>query len=303
MSKDFVRVIDTDGNVLEHYILKPGEELAVVNKKKELTDKQIEFLNSNKELKDINNQLGGFVTMCYVKNEVLFNEFDIMASSVSRLIYLATYLEYNDKEDGLLVCKSKYNKLIPMNRKIMMSKLRLSEKTFKTFLYDVKAHNLIFENGGKLYLNPDYFTKGKCSFDTKSYTRLYIDPIRSLFENSKVSSHKQLSYVFRLIPMIHYHLNVICYNPDETNIKKIKDISLVDICGLLGIDVVNKSRFKRDMLKFYVTIEGEKFYLFKYVKVEGLESDKDYFVINPYVIYKGNDPKMLISIGKLFYFD
>lgn len=302
MIGDIVRVVDTDGNVLENYILKSGEELAVVNKRKELSDRQVEFLRQNEDLKKLNSELGGFVTMCYVKNELLFNELNLVQANISRLIYLSTYLEYNDKEDGLLVYVSRNNKKLPMNRKSMRSKLRLSENAFKRFLYDVKEYNLIFEVDNKLYLNPEYFTRGTCNYNSKEYTRLYIEPIRSLFENSTVTSHKQLANIFRLIPMMHYDLNVICYNPNETNTKKIKDISLIDICRMLGIDETNRSKFKREMLKFYVTLEGEKFYLFKHVVVEGLEDKKDYFVINPYVIYKGNNPKMIIDIGKLFYF-
>ena len=64
------------------------------------------------KVNELNTILGGFVTMYYVKNKLLFNEVDIMPASVSRLIYLATYLDYNDRENGLLVYKNKY---IPLN--------------------------------------------------------------------------------------------------------------------------------------------------------------------------------------------
>ena len=61
--------------------------------------------------------------------------------------------------------------------------------------------------------------------------------------------------------------------------------------------------FKKDMLKYYVEIEGYKYYLFKYVLIEGYYSDHDYFALNPYIIYKGSNPQLAEDIAKLFYFD
>lgn len=301
MSKDFVRVIDTDGNVLEHYILKPGEELAVVNKKKELTDKQIEFLNSNKELKEYNESLGGFITMCYIKNELLFNHLNLELSNISRIIYLATYLSYNDKEEGLLVCKIG-NKNVPMTRQIMQTKLGLSDSTFERFMTDVRKHELIYSSERKYYINPKYFTKGKCEFDNKCYTRIYIDTTRFLFENIKVSQHKQLSYIFQLIPKIHYNINVVCKNPDEHDTNKIQKMTLTEICEFLNVSKNNATNLKKNLLKFHVNVQGYKFHLFNYISIENSETKRDYFAINPNLIWKGNNINDIKDIIKCLFF-
>ena len=87
------------------------------------------------------------------------------------------------------------------------------------------------------------------------------------------------------------------------NICQLLDTSLDEICELFNIDKSHRTRFKKDMLKYYVELEGYKYYLFKYIKIEGYYSDHDYFVLNPYIIYKGNNPQLAEDIAKLFYFD
>ena len=130
--------IDEEGNITSWGLKAKNEEVIIEKKKRELTEQQKEVINYNKELNELSHKLGGFVSMYYVKNELLFNEIDIMPASISRLIYLATYLDYNDRQNGLLIYKNRYNKFVPMDRKTAKSKLKLSDSTFKAFLYDVK---------------------------------------------------------------------------------------------------------------------------------------------------------------------
>lgn len=304
MSKGrFVKIVDEDGKIIDNFIIPMNKEVGLVDKKKNLTPSQINYLEEKKEMQTASELLGGYVHMCYIKNELLFDNLNVQPATITRVIYLATYLEYNYKNNGLLVVKGLRDKHIPMTRKVMQSKLGLTDKTFSRFLKDAKDNMLLFETEEAMYLNPEYFSKGKCEFDSKEYTRLYIDPIRNLFDNSKVTQHKRLSYIFRLIPFIHYETNVICYNPNETNGKLIKDMQLSDICDLFNIDRSNGNKFKKDLLKFYVTLIGEKFYFFKYVNVEGLAKDRSYFVVNPYVIYKGGNSEVMKAIAKIFFID
>ena len=295
--------IDEEGNITSWGLKAKNEEVVIEKKRRELTEQQKKVITHNKELNELSKKLGGFITMYYVKNELLFNKVNISPASISRLIYIATYLDYNDRQNGLLVHKNKYNQLIPMDKKAMKQKLKLTDKTFSRFFKEVKDTSLIFEVEDKIYINPEYFTKGECEFDPGNYTRLYIKTTRELYEGTKVTSHKQLSYIFRLIPMAHYELNVICSNPEEQDLKKVNDLSLDEICELFNIDKSHRTKFKKDMLKYYVTLEGCQYYLFKYVLIEGYYSDHDYFALNPYIIYKGKNPQLVEDIGKLFYFD
>ena len=226
---------------------------------------------------------------CFVSNELLFNSLNLDLPSISRIIYLSTYLSYNSKEEGLLVIHQEGKKDVPMTRQMMQKKLKLKDATFENFLSDVRKSELLFSVGDKYYINPQYISKGECKFNNKEYTRIYIDKVRYLYEYSKVSQHKQLSYVFQLIPYLHYQLNVVCHNPNETDKMKIKRMTLTEICDLLNVSVSYKSTLKKNLLRFHVDIYGYKYYLFSYVTVEVLDGKKDFFAVNPSVLWRGDN--------------
>ena len=134
MSNNYERVqainIDTGEVLGTTYIKANGSEEIILKaeKKKTLTTEQRMFLNSMNEFKNQCKGLGGFVHMIYTKNELLFNTLGIDKANVSRIIYLATYSDYNQK--GLLVIRNrnKNGQLTgnePMTRKQIQTVLNL----------------------------------------------------------------------------------------------------------------------------------------------------------------------------------
>ena len=283
-----IRQEDTKGNKKMIDIIKDGETVKVI---KDLTPQQLAILNQKSDLKTHCSKLGGFINVCYVKNELLFNEFDLNRATISRLVFLATYIDYNNREENVLVKHGKDNKIEYLTRKDLKQLLRLSDDVLRLFLKEAKEKELLFENNEKYYLSNKIFSRGKCMFDKKGYARLFIGTIRFLYENSNTRQHKQLSYIFQLIPFLHYESNILCINPDETNMKNVVRLSLFDICKLLkiGTSKATMSKFEKNLLKFYIELNGEKYYLFKRVIIKGHIKNNDFFVVNPNVIWKGSD--------------
>ncbi|MCC0678186.1 MULTISPECIES: hypothetical protein [unclassified Clostridioides] len=271
--------------------MKRGEVLEIGKRKRSFSPEEKAIMNSKKELPYHNFKLGGFVFCAYVKNELLFNEVNISRANISRLIYLATYLNYNTGEENLLVRYSQFKEIIPIDRKNMKEILNLKDRAFRDFLIDVKKSELLYEFSNKFYINPKYFTKGISKFENKEYTRIYINTSRFLYEHCTPRQHKQLSYIYQLIPYIHFESNILCLNPYESDISKIEKISLHKICELLNIDSSKQYmlKFKKELLKFYIEVNVDKYYFFKYVIVENSYENTDYFIINPYVIWRGNN--------------
>ena len=108
---------ETGGQDIIGYI-KPNETIKVI---KDLTPQQIAIINQKDELKEHCKQLGGFIHVCYVKNELLFNEFNLKLATVARLIYLATYVSYNciEGDENVLVRQGQGNQIKYMTRKDM----------------------------------------------------------------------------------------------------------------------------------------------------------------------------------------
>ena len=70
--------IDEEGNITSWGLKAKNEEVIIEKKRRELTEQQKKVITNNKDLNELSHKLGGFVSMYYVKNELLFNEIDIM---------------------------------------------------------------------------------------------------------------------------------------------------------------------------------------------------------------------------------
>ena len=74
-NKNIARVIafDSNDNVVNDFIIHDNEEIQIVKKNRQLTDEQKRIVELKKEKENWNKELGGFVTMYYIKNELLFD--------------------------------------------------------------------------------------------------------------------------------------------------------------------------------------------------------------------------------------
>lgn len=298
--------VGKDGLIKEDRVIKDNEIIDIKDRRKNLTAQQRYFLNKSNEFKRHCDSLGGYIHMIYAKNEILFNKSEIDKANISRIIYLATYMDYNDRKEGLLCVRSQHSKLEPMDKKTMQSILKLTDSTFKRFLKDMKDNELIYEVDKKFYVNPIYFNRGDIDKDVKksvdkSYCRLFIKPIRDLYEGCKTSKHKILASIYQLIPYIHLRTNALCLNPSEIT-KEPQKMDSKTLCDILniGIDKGQRSRFIKDLYSFKVDIENKTYKLFSYVKI--ISDNRDFYVVNPYVIYMGNDVDYVKKVAKDYFF-
>lgn len=306
-NKNITRVItfDSNDNVVNDFIIHNNEEIQIVKKNRQLTDEQKRIVELKKEKENWNKELGGFVTMYYIKNELLFSSLELDLANISRIIYLATYMDYNSSKSNLLIKHGKNNKIEPLNRKDIGQLLNIKDRTLDMFLKNVKENNLLFEEKKMYYINPEYFTKGDVKFNPSEYTRLYINTVRDLYERTSPRQHKQLSYIFQLVPKLHYETNILCHNPYETDLSQVKKMNLKDIAGWLNVntdDNKNTTRLKKDLLKYYLMRNGEKHYALKYVIVQSSTSTIDYFVVNPEIVWAGNNIEQVKEIVQLQFF-
>ena len=300
-----VIIIEKNGQVESDRVIKDNEEVIIKDKGKKLTAKQRYFLNQRNEFKKHCNSLGGFINMIYAKNEILFNNTNIDKSNVSRIIYLSTYMDYQQK--GLIVyqLKSKEGKFQPnepMNKKQIQTTLNLGDTAFKKFLKDMKENSLIYEVDKRFYINTEYFIKGEVEEMDKanqSYCRLFIDTIRAIYESCKAKEHKTLATVYQLIPFVHYSNNMICNTPNELESNS-NPMSLKEIGALLNLEDSkgNLRKLVKELESIKVIVKDKEYKLFAYIYM----SDKDFFFINPYVVYSGNDINKLRWVADTYFF-
>lgn len=300
-----VFILKSNGEKETFGVISEREELTVQRKKTELSPSQKLYLNKQNDLKKQCYDLGGYIHMLYTKNEILFNGLSLDKANITRIIYLATYMDFQQK--GLLVYqpKDKEGRFLPsqpINKKTMQNILGLGDTAFKKFLKDMKENKIIFEVEKKFYIDTQYFIKGGVeNFNKKeqSYCRLFIDTVRAIYGSCKAKEHKTLANVYQLIPFVHYSNNMVCHNPyclesDTT------PISLKEIGDLLGIEdnSSNLKRLVKDLESIKVNIKDKEYKLFAYTKMK----DKDFFFVNPYVVYSGNKVDNIRWVADTYFF-
>nr|WP_312985311.1 nucleotide excision repair endonuclease [Clostridioides sp.] len=284
---------------LEEHWKKYNDDLDLVNNFNynnffKLKKSKEEYLKDRIKLRDYNNSRGGYVYLKYQKNCNLFDGLIENISNITRIIYLSTYLDYHS---NLLVKYGHCKKIEPMERRDIREILGLSDRIFYTFMKEMKEANIIFCKNKNYYLNERYFVKG----DTEKgsiYIRLYKNAIKNLYKENVVRSHKILSYVFAMIPFLHYQTNKVCKNINSTNYSDIESLSFKELSYFLVSDndiKTNLSRFKKNLLSLQFKINGRLENVLHYDEKEKTIS------VNPRIFWRGTDIDYVYSIEDKFY--
>lgn len=214
------------------------------------------------------------------------NEFtDIKPADVARLIYLATYANF-DKDN-------KNNKLTfdtgkPITVNNLPKLLKASDKTVKRFLKSVSPKYLIQKDDGLLLTNIDYFVKGRLK-NQSDFRKVYNKGVRKLYSNTKHLNH--IGYIFQLLEYVNVEYNVLCTNPSETDIDLLEPITFETFCNLVGYDIKSIARLKR-IYQSIVFDVGEH--------EERLVDIGNRIIINPRILYSGSDYRKVEVLG-VFY--
>ena len=227
---------------------------------------------------------GSFVWLLYNAGQVL--DLGIQPDELTKLIYISTYMGYNNR---LMVSEDE-----SMTKKQMREILRVSEDTFHKFYSSLTNTGILSEDIDKcLYLNTSIFRRGAIK-DVKDIdcnrTRLYINSIRSLYMQAKISEHKLLSYLFQAIPFVSVNYNILCFNPLENDLQKVKPMIMRDFCVIIGYSQDNDRRLKTKLKGLRL----QQLPVFSFVD----NADGLFCYINPNVYYAGNKWEEVKVLGR-----
>lgn len=231
---------------------------------------------------------------------------DISPAMVTRLIYLSTYAAYKEKRTKESVRADLGNPLIKegghLKRKDIAGVLQLSERSAANFLKEVCPEYIQEDSGGFLYLNSRFFTRGglkkKCF---KRYQQIYTIGVRRLYEASRGKNHKQLGYVFMMIPFINIEHNILCWNPEEKDKEKVVPMTPKEFCSEIGGSYPNLSRLMNVYRSIQFDVCGRKEHFCKLI-CNWNDQRNAKICINPAVIYAGAENNRL-EITRLYFMD
>jgi uncharacterized protein YegP (UPF0339 family) len=272
-------------NNLEYSIIKnsTGEIVRQYNHARIITanqDKIIKKHYENTEFKSVQEEYSGQFIMFIYSNlnklsKVLKNE------DITKLMFIATYTDYK----GAL----KYENGRVITKKDLIKLLKINNKSFYEFMNKLINTKIIIEENDKFIVNNEYFIKGKLKKDVK-FIKLYINAIRSIYKNTTIRQHKQLSSIFLLIPYVNIKFSVICFNPLETEQDKVKIMTIKDIAKALNYSKVQTIK------EFMFKLKIENHSVFATFK----DNNKECIVVNPKIMFIGEDLKNYRSLINLF---
>ena len=207
--------------------LQEGDE---VRRKKQIEHARITYHAKNEN--------GSFVWLLFNYGKELFP--DISDANLTRLMYAATFCNKN----GSIMSKTDLRDAMKLNRS------RWSE-----FWSQMEENKILYEKNGLVYIAQEYISKGQIATN-QDYTRLFCEYVRQLYEGcDSANAHKQLSYIFKIIPFINRRTNIASFNPIEQNEHKVQPMRLGDFCDAINYGRKNARRLAKELLK--IRINGE----------------------------------------------
>lgn len=209
-------------------------------------------------------------------------DFDgITPTTLARLIYLCTYLRY---DSGYLYLTRR----TPMRERDLLEVLKLSRNTVAAFVREASAFLTVLEDG-RLSVDTDAFHRGallKGKHDC--FQRVYIETVRKLYNSTPPCKHLYLGYIFLMLPYVNVEHNILCFNPEETDLENVSAITLLDFCHAINYDASHAARLRKEYAKISCVVNGraEKFCSFVF---DGGNPNNSRIFINPHVLYCGKD--------------
>lgn len=246
------------------------EELAAIERKKEAEQRR-------RAKRMTSNFLGNFYFVPVTE------EFQtVTPQTATRLLFLFTYLEPNGKR--LMHEKTRKNKHPrQIKREDLVELMHLKPATICGFLKEVVPTYITIDEEGYLFSNS--FFRGETKDKTKQdYQQFYIQKTRELYRAVKPKQHKQLGYIFRMLPYVNYEYNILCMNPDEIEFDKIEPLNISELCELSDYSTENEHKLMKAYDQITFDVDGMK-------QVFCAIVNRDRIVINPRIFYRGHNPQ------------
>ena len=268
-------------NIRNEILKETGKETLITDReidiiRKEVGRKEVKrlsWLSERNERDKIFKELGGF----YFQNYENVLKLNIAKQYLFRFIYLCTYMSYDKK---IYFGNAIGEKSLALE-KDLKEIFRLSKSETINTKNTLIENGLIIINKDKtININSKYAIKGEIEKrELKISVKVMEKGIREVYRKSKATEHKKLALLIELLPYVNFRHNVICSNPEESDVEKINPFNLTEVMRIT--EYKNLTRFKRDLLNLTVNEE---------LAVKITETKYGKFVyVNPRIFYKGNN--------------
>lgn len=255
------------------------------------TEQQYRAFESVQTLGDHEKENGGFIFAFFQQSKAISERFPTLNNAdIARLMYLGTYIAWEtgrlQYDNGKIITREGFEKLTGLSSK-------RAKELFRRYLDE----GIISESDGAIYMNQTVFYRGNIKTISSQttdlqYTRLFKKTVRDLYEKANGRTVGQLALVYAVMPFLNFETNIVCMNPDESDIDRLQPMGLEVLAELLGY--TNASKLKAAMNR--VKIDGKV--VFGFFENPN-DRRKKRITVNPRVVFAGNG-EQLQAIKALF---
>lgn len=253
-------------------------------RQKARAEKEATYQERKKLRRETTNKYGNFFSVL-----CSYDFPDLTPEDAARLIYLLTYINYDQRIMRTQKIQMRYSDLPAI--------LGVSRPTAIKFWKAVSKKYLAKDDNGGIYVsNPNIF-RGKIPSEIlgEQVIKFYFNGIRRLYN---IIPSKQLRYfgnIIKILPFVNIEWNVLCRSNYETDLDKIEPLSVAELCEMLGYDPHNYDRFRKVYKKILFNVDGEEEYFLSYVS--NGDSGTERMFINPKILYGGSDYRKVEVLG------
>lgn len=206
------------------------------------TQEQQEIIENEKRKKAFKDAQGTDKHPFYFAKMEKVKEADKMLTMKEQGYFLVmqSYISY----DNML--KMENDSKLPMTKKELMQVLKIKKPhTLNDLLKKFMALDLVTEEKVELYgkqykaffINKDYcFRKDVNSrISVKKTARVFMDNLKELYAEDKIKP-ADIGFVYRVIPFVNYHHNLITANPYEPDASKDSYLTVEQLAKALGME-------------------------------------------------------------------
>lgn len=268
-------LINSDGEVLKE--IKENDTITIQSaKEKKDSDyfgykKKIEERDAFAEL--ISKECGSFYFDFFKRG---LDELHIKESVKVRFLFLCTYANYAERGSYLT-----YDNGVRIDKKGLKKLLGGSDCECNATIKTMIDNGLLYKEDKHFRVNDQYVKRGGLSKteDKEQHTRIFDKGLRLLYNGCSQKQHKQLYYIFKLLPHVSLRFNVICHNPDQEDETLVKPMKLSEMCEAVGYDKTSGKKFEKELLKLKLLEE--------YSILGIITGDGVWYKMNPKVSYAG----------------
>lgn len=219
------------------------------------------------------------------------NQFEgLRPQDVARLIFLASHLNYKS------VLMLNERKRLALDD--LPEVLGVSGATAKRF-WDKVVNRYIAQTDDGTLIVKDTFFRGKQKHIVERLTKFYIQAVQKLYKATPTSKHSCLGRIFQLLAYINVEFNVLCHNPEETDLSKVMPMTFKQFCEETGYSWSKAHRLAQDLSSITFDVNGEQRHFVAFVTTEATSSDR-LIVVNPRVLYGGHNFERVEAFALFF---